>query len=96
VTGRLIEITADVGRVELGEGVVAGCPIPAGATASEEINTESKADLTALSSMLAARWKGGSAAAASSKPDPPRIGQIRSFRIAKLDPVSKRIDLTLA
>ena len=36
--------------------------------------------------MLKARWKGGSVT--ESKPEPIRAGQIRSFKIVKLDPDS--------
>lgn len=95
VTGRLTEVLGGHARVELGEGVFAGCPIDLDATAKAADSTESKVDLAALSSMLSARWK-GSASAASRKPEPPRAGQIRSFRITRLDPATKQIELTLA
>ena len=57
-------------------------------------------DLSAMSSMLASKWKGGGAGASSasdgaSKADQVRTGQIRSFRISKLDAEKKRIDLEL-
>jgi small subunit ribosomal protein S1 len=45
--------------------------------------------------MLKARWKGG-AAGGSSKSEAIRAGQIRSFRIAELDAVAKKIELELA
>jgi small subunit ribosomal protein S1 len=45
--------------------------------------------------MLQARWK-GSAAATSSKPEPLRPGQIRSFRIVKLDAQTKQIEVEVA
>ena len=45
--------------------------------------------------MLNARWKGG-AAPAGSKPEPLSVGQIRSFRLAKLDPEAEKIELELA
>jgi hypothetical protein len=44
--------------------------------------------------MLQARWKGG-AAGGGSKPEPVRAGQVRNFRIAKLDPAAKTIELEL-
>ena len=62
-------------------------------------------DLSALSSMLTSRWKGGGEATgfrrkhvASEPPKPAsvRAGQVRTFRITKLDPEKKRIDLELA
>jgi hypothetical protein len=45
--------------------------------------------------MLQARWKRG-AAADEAKPEGMRAGQIREFRIAKLDPATKKIELGLA
>ena len=80
--------------VELGEGIQGTCRIVTGGPAKEDIKPESKADLSSLSSMLQARWK-GSAANATSKPEAVRTGQIRSFRIAKLDQAAKKIELEL-
>jgi small subunit ribosomal protein S1 len=44
--------------------------------------------------MLQSKWKGGSTG--SAKNDPARTGQIRSFRIVKLDAAAKKIELELA
>jgi hypothetical protein len=44
--------------------------------------------------MLQARWKGASPAA-TAKPEPVRTGQIRQFRIKKLDVPTKKIELEL-
>ena len=47
--------------------------------------------------MLAAKWKHGQAAGSIvTKREPARSGQIRSFRILKLDPAQKKIELELA
>jgi small subunit ribosomal protein S1 len=62
---------------------------------SEETSSSSVADVASLSSMLKARWKSGPASGVS-KEEQTRTGQIRSFRITKLDPASKRIHLELA
>jgi len=48
-----------------------------------------------LSSMLQAKWKGGQTGTVA-KREPARAGQIRSFRIVKLDPAAKRIELEIA
>jgi small subunit ribosomal protein S1 len=45
--------------------------------------------------MLQQRWKSG-ASPISAKPGASSAGQVRSFRIAKLDPASKKIELELA
>jgi small subunit ribosomal protein S1 len=95
VTGRMIEISDGHARVELGEGILGTCAILAQSPAKEKARAESKADLSALSSMLTARWKGGAAAGAA-KPGAIHAGQIRSFRIAKLDAATKKIELQLA
>jgi small subunit ribosomal protein S1 len=95
VTGRLIEILNGQASVELGEGIRGACPVVAENRANEDKPAETSADLSALSSMLKARWKGGAASGAT-KTEAVRAGQIRSFRISKLDAVTKKIDLQLA
>jgi small subunit ribosomal protein S1 len=100
VTGRMLEDSGEYARVELGEGIQGTCRIVAEKSSSKELSeketpAESKPDLSSLSSMLKARWKGGTAGGAP-KPEAVRAGQVRSFRIAKLDPTAKRIELDLA
>jgi small subunit ribosomal protein S1 len=90
VTGRLM----DESRVELGDGILAACRITANTPAKSEAPTTVKADLSSLSSMLQARWKSGSGAAP--KTEPARTGQVRSFRIVKLDQAAKKIEVELA
>jgi len=94
VTGRLMDGTGQQVRVELGEGIHAMCRMSTATPAKEEKRAEAKADLSSLSSMLTARWKGGPADSAP-KPEATRAGQIRSFRIAKLDPATKKIELEM-
>jgi small subunit ribosomal protein S1 len=80
--------------VELGEGVFATCRL-GGAAEAEESGAESgKADLSALTSKLAAKWKGGEGS--GSKNEAARAGQVRSFRLVKLDPAAKKIEVELA
>ena len=95
VSGRVMEISGEQARVELGEGIHGTCPIAAERAAKEKTPAESKADLGSLSSTLKAHWKGG-ASAGESKAEAVCAGQIRSFRIAKLDPAAKKIELGLA
>jgi small subunit ribosomal protein S1 len=95
VSGRVTEISGEQARVELGEGIQGSCRVPAEGPSRPETQAESKADLSALSSMLKAHWKGG-AGAGKPRPEPVRTGQIRSFRVAKLDPAAKKISLELA
>jgi small subunit ribosomal protein S1 len=99
VTGRIVEISGQDTRVELGEGVQASCRTPvqssAEASGKQQAALQAKPDLSALTSMLQARWKGGASSASASKPEAVNVGQIRSFRISKLDAASKTIELEL-
>jgi small subunit ribosomal protein S1 len=99
VTGRMMMADESGGsaRVELGEGIHATCkmtPTAAAAVpAKVEATKDAKADLSSLSSMLQARWKSGSSPAAQA--EPARVGQVRSFRIVKLDRAAKKIEVEL-
>jgi len=99
VSGRVMEITGDSARVELGDGIQSPCRIaparPAGGSNEGKTPSAPKTDLSSLTSLLQARWKGG-ALAASSMVEEVRAGQVRRFRIAKLDPASKLMELELA
>ncbi|PSH04553.1 MAG: 30S ribosomal protein S1 [Acidobacteria bacterium] len=95
VTGRLIEESGEQARVELGQGILATCRISLAAAAKDEPKTSAKVDMSSLSAMLSAKWKGGPAPS-TAKPESPRAGQIRSFRIVKLDATAKTIGLELA
>jgi small subunit ribosomal protein S1 len=93
VTGRMLEVSGDTARVELGEGVQATCKLAAAKQdSSNKSAAPAKADLSSLSSMLQSRWK-GSAGTGPAKPEAAKAGEIRSFRISKLDPSTKGIEL---
>jgi len=97
VSGRVIEQSEESATVELGEGIRAVCRMAAIAPAVAKKKKESAAalDLSSLTSMLNARWK-GSAAPAGAPSEPLAVGQIRSFRIVKLDRETEKIELELA
>jgi small subunit ribosomal protein S1 len=95
VTGRMTEVAGGRARVELGEGIHAVCKLTAETLEKEEKPAESKTDLSSLTSLLEAKWKGGQATGAPRR-EPVRAGQIRSFRIVKLDAAGKKIELELA
>ena len=104
ITGRIIEVSGSHARVELGEGIQASCHIKAASPVSAK-NTQAelkspaannaKPDLSSLGSMLQARWKGGKPAGGA-EPDLVSAGQIRKFKIAKLDPAAKKIEVEVA
>src|SRR5580704_2818461 len=59
VSGHVMDISGGQARIELGEGIFATCRIAADtASAEKPARTEAKTDLSSLTSMLQARWKG--------------------------------------
>ncbi|HZR29120.1 MAG TPA: 30S ribosomal protein S1 [Terriglobales bacterium] len=100
VTGRMIEVSGGNARVELGEGIQAACRMSKQASAEQPTQAapdspSAKPDLSSLSSMLQARWKSG-ASPNERKKEAASAGQIRSFRITKLDTAARKIELELA
>ena len=98
VSGRVVEATPTFVQVELGEGIRATCrpeAAPAKVAVAAEKKSAAKVDLSSLSSMLESRWKGNTPAAAA-KPEALGAGQIRSFKIVKLDAEAKKIEVELA
>ncbi len=96
VSGRVVDESAAGASIELGEGIRARCrAAKTTQAAAGESKAAAKADLSSLGSMLQARWK-GSVPAPSAAPEPLHAGQIRSFKITKLDADSKSIEVELA
>jgi len=95
VTGRIVDAGHGQAKVELGEGVFAHCRFPDEIPEAVPEPSQS-ADLSSLTAMLSAKWKQGASSSKSSRPEAARAGQIRSFRIVKLDQANKKIDVELA
>ena len=95
VSGRIVRQSPEATTVELGEGIRATCRTAANASSTPESKSNVGADLSALTSMLQARWKGG-APPSGKQSEPLAEGQIRSFRIVKLDRATEKIELELA
>ena len=95
VTGRMTEVSGGFAQVDLGEGVQGACRMDADNAKEERPQAEAKVDISSLTSMLNARWKGGGAVGGSVS-ETASAGEIRSFRIVKLDPAAKKIELELA
>jgi small subunit ribosomal protein S1 len=95
VSGRVVDQSGDVATIELGEGIRAVCRIAAAVPSQAETGSGSTGpDLSALTSMLNARWKGG-AAPSKDQLQPLQPGQVRSFRIAGIDRKARTIDVTV-
>jgi small subunit ribosomal protein S1 len=90
VTGRVAELRGNTAKVELAEGVLAACNIN---PKQEEPQAKSgkASDVSALSAMLAARWKQGPAS--NSGNEGIREGQVCSFRIVNINPENRQIEI---
>ena len=98
VSGRVVELSGARTIVELGEGIRANCraeKTAAGPAVAQPAAASAAPDLSALSSMLKARWQ-GNAPAAQFKAEPLSESQIRRFKITKLDADAKKIEVELA
>ena len=93
VSGRIVEQMAGSVVVELGEGIRATCPVEV-EVVEEKSSGGGGVDLSALSSLLSAQWK-GAGTAAKKKAEPLAVGQVRSFKIVTLDVEASRIELKL-
>lgn len=94
VSGRVVSQSGRIATIELGEGVLATCRMENAAPAEPQTTGSGSADLSSLTSLLQARWKGDSKAASPER-DTPQVGRVRSFRIVAIDHDQKKIDLEL-
>jgi small subunit ribosomal protein S1 len=93
VTGRVVDVHGNRAKVELAEGVVVNCALKPKEESAPAKGTERASDVSALSAMLAARWKQGPASTADA--NVVREGQIRSFRIVNLDAEKKQVEIEM-
>lgn len=89
VSGRVVDVSGGRVKVELGEGVTAFATVSA--QQKQAAAGVEKADLSALTAMLAQKWKSGGGASGAG--EGMRSGQIRSFRITGLDAERKKVEL---
>jgi small subunit ribosomal protein S1 len=94
VTGRVIDASKRTVRVELADGVTASCkPQKAQKNSAEKKEDSNRPDLSAMTAMLAAKWKEGAVPAETKGTGGFRSGQVGSFRITGLDAENKRIEV---
>ncbi|WP_446745628.1 30S ribosomal protein S1 [Silvibacterium acidisoli] len=96
VTGRIVSVEGQSAKVELGDGIIARATIPAAAKQDEPAAAadSGKVDLSALSSMLKAKWKSGPSES-TQKAAEVQTGQLRSFRIVSLNAEAKQVELEM-
>lgn len=89
VIGRVVRLEEGEAAIQLGEGVEGVCLLSAEMPAAPQA-------CGALGDALTAAWKGPlpETVSGGSRPEPLQEGQLRSFVIQRLDPATKRIELT--
>jgi small subunit ribosomal protein S1 len=93
VSGRIVEVSGQKAKVELGEGVFGWAKLASEQKANAAAST-GKVDLGSMTAMLSQRWKSGSGGDTTAS-EAPRAGQVRSFKILSVDAAAKRIELEL-
>jgi len=93
VSGRVVAQSGESSTIELGDGIRATCRNVSKEPEAAASNSGGL-DLSSLTSMLNAKWKTG-ATAAGSKAEALGVGQIRSFRLVKLDREAEKIEVEL-
>jgi small subunit ribosomal protein S1 len=93
VSGRVVDVRNGRARIELGEGVHGDCAAENRAARPEAEQAAKSADISSLTAMLSARWKGGGGPAPSDAEL--KVGQIRTFRVNQIDAANRKIELTL-
>jgi small subunit ribosomal protein S1 len=94
----VLEVAGGSAKIELGEGIQATCRIASEQTQQQSSiskPTPAKADIASLTSMLQARWKGAESARTAESPEV-RAGQVRSFRVMRIQKAEKTIEVELA
>ena len=92
VSGRVVSEAGDGFVVELGEGVRASCKGNAKAAETAAPASGGGLDLSSLTSMLNAKWKTG-ASSSSQGPQALGVGQVRSFKLIKVDREAQSIEV---
>ena len=98
VTGRVAKLSKKKAVIELGEGLKAVCFLEADADGTAEAADSAPAkDVSSLGAMLQSAWKGDAAAGggADRRGEKLQAGQVRSFKITKLDAKKRTVELQL-
>ena len=91
VSGRIARVNGDKIEVELGEGVKGVCDVSqSAAPEGQPASDDGSGDVSSLSAMLEAAWKGGGGAEGL------EAGQLRSFKVKSVDLEKGAIELELA
>ena len=99
VSGRVLRVNDSQIEVELDEGVKGVCTISAPAAVEEAeaapSDESSDADVSSLTAKLKAAWKGDAAGGSGEASDDLQTGELRSFKITRVDAATGSIELEL-
>ncbi len=96
VTGRIAKLSKKKAVIELGEGLKAVCFLEADADGTAEAtDAEPAKDVSSLGAMLQSAWKGDASAGGDRSGEKLQAGQVRSFKITKLDAKERTVELRL-
>jgi len=91
VSGRVVDVSGNRAKVELGEGVMSFAALPE--QKKEASAGAGKVDLSAMTALLANKWKSGGGDAG--QPEGVRTGQIRNFKITAIDLEKKKVEIEM-
>ncbi len=94
IAGRIVEVRKNEAIVEISEGVTGTCPLKAKAGSGQD-RSGAATDLSSMTSMLEAAWKGGDGARKNAS-EPLTVGSVHTFTITKLGAAQGLIELTQA
>lgn len=99
LTARVADVRGSHIKVEVAEGVLAECRLAEekkeAGSSSKPTSSSSPVDVGTLSAMLKSKWKEGKGGEPAPKTNTIKVGQVRNFKIASLDPAGKKIVLEL-
>jgi small subunit ribosomal protein S1 len=96
LSGLVVSVDGYNARVEIGEGIVALCRLPKPVEAPKETRSDRpKADLASMTAMLTNRWKTGPAESSVEAPSKIRRGEVKQFKISKMDAERQSVEVEL-
>ena len=96
LSGLVVSVEGYNARVEIGEGIVAQCRLPKPVEAPKETRSDRpKVDLASMTAMLSSRWKTGPAESGAEAPAKLRRGEVKQFKISKMDAERQTVEVEL-
>ncbi|MBL8214035.1 MAG: S1 RNA-binding domain-containing protein [Bryobacterales bacterium] len=96
LSGLVVSVEGYNARVEISEGITAHCRLPKPVEAPKESRLDRpKVDLAAMTAMLSTRWKAGPPESGVEAPAKLRRGEVKQFKIIKMDAERQSVEVEL-